>query len=179
MSLVVFVEEASMEATLNELIPKLELDGSQIQIVTHQGKTDLDASWRRKLPVWNTPNTRFLILRDNDGGDCIALKTSLEEVAENCGKADIATVRIVCQELEAWFLGDRMALVKAGYINEKRNPRELRDPDSHAKPSEILSRWKKGRQKVAGAREIAKHMDPIENTSVSFGHAINSIRSEI
>lgn len=176
MTLVVFVEEASMEAALRVLIPKIGVCPSNVQIVTHQGKSDLDASWRRKLPAWNTPGTRFMILRDNDGGDCQDLKNNLAQVARNCGKEDVSCVRVVCQELEAWFLGDKQALIDAGYITQRSKPRELRDPDSHRKPSETLLRWKKSHQKVMGAREIAKHMDPERNNSPSFNHAMRSIR---
>lgn len=176
MTLFIFVEEPSMRETLHILLPKLGLADADIKIVTHQGKSDLDRSWRRKLPAWNVPGDKFLILRDNDGGDCAELKQELLSVAIDCGKQDCTTVRIVCQELEAWFLGDRDALVQAGYVKERSNPKELREPDTHLKPSETLARWKRGRQKVSGAKEIAQHMNPDANLSPSFNHAINSIR---
>lgn len=176
MKLVIFVQEPSMKETLDVLLPKLNINAGEVTIVTHQGKSDLDKSWRRKLPVWNTPETTFMILRDNDAGDCKALKERLLSVAKDCGKQDRVIVRIVIQELEAWFLGDREALVQAEYISATANPRELREPDSHQKPSKILSRWKRGRQKVSGARDIAQFMDPDNNCSPSFNHVITSLR---
>ena len=166
-----------MEATLEILLPKLGVDPTTVQIITHQGKTDLDRSWRRKLPVWNVPDTNFMILRDNDGGDCLRLKRELLQIAIDCDKAAKTSVRLVCQELEAWFIGDRDALIAAGYLRKRSNPRELRNPDAHSKPSEILARWKRGRQKILGAREIAEHMNPGQNSSPSFNHAMQSIRS--
>lgn len=179
MMLVIFVEEPSMAETLKILLPKLGIQAHQFQIVTHQGKSDLEKSWRRKLPAWNVPDTNFLILRDNDGGDCLNLKQSLHEVAVQCGKHGRTSVRIVCQELEAWFLGDREALVQAGYLKQKARPKELEKPDSHLKPSTILTRWKSDRQKVSGAREIAEYMDPDHNQSTSFNHAMHAIRAFI
>lgn len=176
MKLVVFTEEESMKVTLQILLPKIGVSIDDVLILSHQGKSDLERSWRLKLRSWSDPNTNFLILRDADGADCLARKAELTKVAAECGKEARATVRIVCQELEAWFLGDPEALRNADYGLPQANPAQLREPDSHLKPSEILSRWKPGRQKVSGAREIATYMDPTINTSPSFYHAMKSIK---
>ena len=165
-----------MKATLEVLLPKLGVTIDRVQILSHQGKSDLEASWRRKLPNWNTLGVSFLILRDADGADCVDRKATLSEVASHCGKTDVCKVRIVCQELEAWFLGDADALRAAGYLKQNQNPKELREPDLLVKPSHILARWKPGRQKVAGAVEIAKHMEPQRNTSPSFRHTMEAIK---
>jgi hypothetical protein len=176
-TLVIFTEEASMKTTLEAILPRAGVELERVLILEHQGKSSLESSWRKKLPNWNAPDTWFLVLRDADGGDCHARKRDLMKVAEDCGKEDRVSVRIVCQELEAWFLGDPEALVQAGYLVEGKSPKELRNPDGHRKPSEILSRWKPGRQKVSGAREIAQKMNPDANTSPSFNHAVSAIRS--
>jgi len=178
MTLVVFVEEESMKVTLDHLVPKLGLDASMIQILPHQGVQDLERSVRIKLPNWNVPNTSFLIIRDNDNGDCNARKQELLEIAKNAGKEAITTIRIVCQELESWFLGDPEALEIAGYLAEGKRPQAVRgDPDVIPKPAEVLTRLSgKGSGKVMRARDIARHMQPDHNNSTSFSHTIASLR---
>ena len=178
MTLVIFVEEESMKVTLEILVPKLGLDASQIRILPHQGVQDLERSVRNKLPNWNTPNTSFLILRDNDNGDCAVRKERLAAMARNAGKAANTTVRIVCQELEAWFLGDPVAQETAGYLQQGSRPNSVRgNPDSLAKPSEVLTRLSnKGPGKVMRASDIAPHLDANNNRSVSFNHTVASLR---
>lgn len=167
-----------MKKTLETLLPKLGVTKDHVLILEHQGKSDLEESWRRKLPRWNTPGDRFLILRDADGGDCRSLKNQLLQVAEQCDKQDRVSVRIVFQELESWFLGDAQALRSAGYLKPDQNPAQLRNPDKRLKPSDLLNRWKPGHGKISGAQAIARHMNPDNNTSTSFGHTIRTIRSE-
>ncbi|PCH67823.1 MAG: hypothetical protein COC12_10910 [Rhodobacteraceae bacterium] len=178
MTLVIFVEEKSMKTTLDHLIPKLGLDASLIQILPHQGVQDLERSVRIKLPNWNTPDTSFLILRDNDNGDCIARKETLKVFARNAGKEAKTTVRIVCQELEAWFLGDPLALEMAGYLTQGSRPNSVRgNPDDIPQPSEVLRRLSnRGPGKIMRANDIAQHLDVDNNNSKSFGHTVASLR---
>jgi len=176
--LVIFVEEESMKVTLDLLIATLGLDASRIQILPHQGVQDLERSVRNKLPNWNAPNTLFLILRDNDNGNCTDRKANLMQIARNAGKSANTTIRIVCQELEAWFLGDPVALEKAGYLDQGLRPQSVRgNPDNINNPSDILMRLSnKGPGKVMRARDIAQHMDPEDNNSTSFGHTVESLK---
>lgn len=178
MMLVIFVEEESMKVTLEQLISTLELDASLIQILPHQGVQDLERSVRNKLPNWNAPNTSFLILRDNDNGNCIDRKENLMQIARNAGKDAVTTIRIVCQELEAWFLGDPVALEAAGYLTQGSRPQSVRgNPDDITKPSDVLMRLSnKGPGKVMRARDIGQYLDPENNNSVSFGHTIASLK---
>lgn len=178
MTLIIFVEEESMKVTLDQLIPKLGLKASSIQILPHQGVQDLERSVRNKLPKWNTPDTSFLIMRDNDNGDCLARKDILKEIARKAGKDGNTTIRIVCQELEAWFLGDPNALEEAGYLAKGSRPQAVRgNPDNIRKPSESLARLsKKGSGKVMRASDVARHMNPDNNNSQSFVHTMTSLR---
>ena len=122
MNLVVLTEESSMKTTLEHLLPKLGIDLNRVTIIAHDGKSDLERSIPRKLRGWLAPGTRFLILRDNDRGDCRARKAHLASLVDAGGKTGQAKVRIVCQELEAWFLADVPALVSAGYLTDGRSP---------------------------------------------------------
>ena len=169
-----------MKITLENLLPKLGIDLYSVTIIAHQGKSDLERSIPKKLRAWLVPNARFLILRDNDRGDCHARKAHLVELAAGAGKAEQSRVRIVCQELEAWFLADLPALVAAGYLAAGKLPAFSRkDPDSIAHPVREMERLRPGYGKGIGATNIAPHLDPANIRSASFRNTIQAIRDLI
>lgn len=102
-----------MQEVLDVVLPKLLPVGWDFKVIPHQGVTDLERSLPRKLRAWRNPHARFIVLRDNDRGDCMARKTKLTNICQQAGREGQFKVRIVCQELEAWFLGDLPALEKA------------------------------------------------------------------
>lgn len=176
MSLVILTEEPSMKATLEHLLPKVGVDLAQVTIISHQGKSDLEASIPRKLRGWQVPGARFLILRDNDRGDCKARKADLSKLVAGAGKADVTKVRIVCQELEAWFLADVPALVASGYLADGKRPAfEKRDPDTVDYPVHVMKKLRPGYGKVIGANDIAPHLDPQNTRSASFRNTVRAI----
>ena len=80
-------------------------------------------------------------------------------------------VRIACQELEAWYLGEPDALADAfGSEGLRRIGRKerYREPDAVARPSEAVERLVPEFQKVSGARRMARHMTRERNRSTSF-----------
>ncbi|MFN3293764.1 MAG: DUF4276 family protein, partial [Gemmobacter sp.] len=86
-------------------------------------------------------------------------------------------VRVVCQELEAWFLADVAALVASGYLEQGRSPKfARRDPDSITHPVHEMQRLRPEYGKIIGARDIAPHLDPGNARSASFRHTIQAIR---
>lgn len=175
MTLVILTEELSMAEALKAVLKKLHVD--DYKIIPHQGVSDLERSLPRKLRAWRDPNARFLILRDNDMGACIARKRKLLEIISNAGKKDVSKVRIVCQELEAWFIGDVNALVSSRYLTRPIPMRLQRcDPDQREKPSRDLSKLRQGYGKVIGAKQIAPHLDVNNNRSASFNATIAAIR---
>ena len=112
MKLVFLLEEESMKALLDELLPEILPDGVDFQTVKHKGKQDLRRSIPKKLRGWNEPgDIRFVILHDQDNVDCIELKKSLLELCSDSRFPVL--VRIACQELEAWYFGDTHALAAA------------------------------------------------------------------
>ena len=188
--LIVFVEEFSMEAALEQLLPKL-LGDIEFQIIRFQCKDDLLKKSPERLrgyASWLPANWRILVLVDRDDDDCIVLKAELENMAAAAGlltktAADNGQCfqvvnRIAIEELEAWFFGDWSA-VQAAY---PRVPATLpqkagfRDPDAVAGGTwEALERVLKkagyfstGLRKVELARSVAVHMNPPNNTSRSF-----------
>ena len=107
-----------MRDLLYGLLPRLYPDLTFLCLV-HEGKSDLEKSIPRKLRAWREPGVRFVVLRDNDGDDCMHLKQKLARICQESGRAD-TLVRIVCQELEAWYLGEPDALADAFEIERLR-----------------------------------------------------------
>jgi hypothetical protein len=105
MKIVFLLEEASIKEFLDIVLPKILSSGVTFMTVPHEGKQDLERSIPRKLRAWLEPNVRFVIVRDQDGTDCIRLKEKLYRQCVESGRPD-TMVRIVCNELESWFLGD-------------------------------------------------------------------------
>lgn len=161
-----------MGATLRRLLPKLYPEFREYEhwlIIDHQGKSDLERSYPRKMKEWREPGVRFIILRDNDGSNCVALKQKLiSRVPDN---APEYLVRIVCQELESWLIGD-MDAIAAAYPAAARHQsfRKLSktDPDELTNASELMKYLTGTQAKVGRAELIAKHMQPAINRSTSF-----------
>ncbi len=174
--LVILTEEKSMRVTLESVIKAFDIVSDNIMILEHRGVYDLLNSFRNKMRNWQTPNTRFLILRDNDNGDCLAHKKELLEIAQRAGRENDVKVRIVCQELEAWFIAEPEALEKAEYLKVGSRPAFLKgNPDLVRKPSDEIKKAFKGYQKVLGASKISPHLTKENNTSKSFLNSINAI----
>ena len=158
-----------MQVLLNGLLPRL-FPALPFLCVPHDGKTDLEKSIPRKLRAWREPGVRFAVVRDNDGRDCSALKDALRQLC-HAGHRDDTLIRIACQELEAWYLGEPDALADAfgrEALRTIRRKARFRDPDSVQRPSEAIEQLVPGFQKVSGARRMARHLSPQRNTSASF-----------
>lgn len=166
-----------MKEALLHLLPKLSVDSTNIKIIAHQGVRDLERSLSRKLRAWTDPSARFLILRDNDGGTCTSRKAALWQIVVQANRGDRTKVRIVCQELEAWFIGDAEGLRASGIL-ESRLPRRLAscDPDCLPHPAQELGKLRRGYGKITGAQIIAPHLHPQRNRSASFHQTISAIR---
>lgn len=188
--LIVFVEEPSMEAALELLLPKL-LGDTEFQIVPFQCKDHLlkHAPARLKgYATWLPENWRILVLVDRDDDDCAQLKSRLENMAMDAGLLTKTVAghgqrfqvvnRIAIEELEAWFFGDWSA-VRAAYprvpatIPQKAR---FRDPDAIAGGTweameHVLKRagyFSTGLRKLELARAVAGQMEIPRNRSRSF-----------
>lgn len=171
--IIFLLEEPSMKSLLETLLPRVFpgwVAGQQFLCVPHEGKSDLDRSVPRKLSAWRIPGDRFVIVRDNDNVDCVDLKQRLVAMCANHGRPD-TLVRLVCQELEAWYLGDLRALAEAFDAPKADTPalrRRFADPDSWQKPSVELQRLVPAFQKGSGARLMGQHLSVDGNASASF-----------
>jgi hypothetical protein len=167
--LILLLEEYSMKVLLESLLPRVMPD-LPFLCVYHEGKRDLEKSIPRKLRAWREPGVRFVVLRDNDGADCQALKSRLVSLCVAGGHPE-TLVRIACQELEAWYLGEPAAMAVAfGNKKLKRIGAEarFRDSDLVVRPSAAIEELVPGFQKVSGARRIARELSRKGNKSRSF-----------
>lgn len=158
-----------MKVLLEGLLPRI-FPNMTFQCISHQGKQDLEKSIPRKLRAWQEPGVQFVVLRDNDGADCVHLKQRIFKICEEASRAD-TLVRIVCQELEAWYLGEPDALAEA-FADEKlrdigRQAR-FRNPDNVQHPSKSLKNLVPEFQKTSGARRMACCLSRDRNISRSF-----------
>lgn len=178
MHLEMLVEEPSMEAALDELLPRI-VPGHSFRVHVHQGKSDLLRKLEQRLRAyagmaWS--DLRVVVIVDRDDDDCHALK---QRLTDTCGRTGCdALCRIAIEELEAWFFGDVSAMraaypkVPAGLERKAK----FRDPDAITGGTwealeRVLARagyYATGMPKVEVARRISAHMDPSANTSRSF-----------
>ena len=152
--LVFLLEEPSMAEVLKVLIPKILPDDIGFKLIVHDGKQDLEKSIPIRLHQWKLPNTQFIIVRDQNSDDCVKLKQRLKQLCQQAKKPD-TLIRIVCHELEAWFLGDLAAVEKAFKLKElakQQHSRKFRTPDRLANASQELSKLVKNYEKRNGAR---------------------------
>lgn len=171
MMLVFLLEELSMKVFLEGLLPRILPVEVEYRLIPHEGKTDLEKSIPRKLRAWRDPNTYFVVLRDQDQGDCLAVKEKLAGLCDSAGRSD-ALVRIACRELEAWILGDLKAVGDAfglPRLGQQQVKAKFRNPDQLGNPSEEITKLVKNYQKVSGARAVGQHLDAARCCSPSFG----------
>jgi Domain of unknown function (DUF4276) len=168
--LVFLLEEPSAKALLEGLLPRILPEGWRYRFIVFQGKQDLEKGMLRKLRAWKTPGARFVVLRDQDSGDCNVVK---DRLVERCveAKRPETLVRVACRELEAWIVGDL-----AAFSAEFARPRALKDqdkakfvdPDLLSNPVADLRTFFPGDQKLDGARRMGRRLDPNSNRSTSF-----------
>lgn len=185
------LEEESAAAALRLLLPRL-LPHCVWRIKTFEGCRDLLGqlpqllpAYRRRMAQVGQEDLRLVVLLDADGIGSRRL-AELESYAVAAGLSTFAAVPagapfsvlncLTVQELEAWFLGDSIA-VQAAYpaLKTAYFSRVGANPDALSKPNETL--WyilKQGRYYLSGkvktewATTIAPHLDPARNTSLSF-----------
>jgi len=177
-TLVVFTEEMSAKVMLESLLPRLLPQDIRIQCVDFEGKQDLERQLPIKLRGWKTPNTYFVILRDQDRSNCHDIKRNLKSICDAANKPKVL-IRIACRELESWYLGD-LAAVEAGLkidgLSALQTRVPYRKPDNIIHPSTELKKITKNRyQKVHGSRVIGKHLSLDNTRSASFQNFIKGV----
>jgi hypothetical protein len=180
--LVFLLEEESARALLEHVFPHLTPEGSQIhpRFIVFDGKQDLEKQLSRKLRGYLNPHARFIVMRDQDAGDCKKIKRSLTALCPSTHRLR-TKVRIACRELESFYLGDLRA-VEAGLgitgLAAKQGQAKFRDPDLLASPAREIEKLTGNRyQKVGGSRAIAPYLDLGAPGSRSFRHLLQAVRT--
>jgi hypothetical protein len=178
-TLVFFLEEPSAKEMLNGILPMILPEDIVPRFVVFEGKQDLEKQMVRKLRLWNIPNSRFFILRDQDSGDCRKIKRNLMEKCNEANRPN-AIVRIACHALESFYLGDLSAVDKGfnmSNLSKLQNKRKYREPDNLANPDqELMILTKKRYQKISGSRAISRYMNLENNLSHSFNVLVKAIQ---
>ena len=176
MTIIFLLEERSMKEVLDIILPHILPAGVYFKTIPHSGKSDLQESIPRKLKAWRQPDVKFVIVQDQDSGDCVKIKEFLKNMAEPSGREVL--VRIACRELESWYFGDLKA-VSLAYgqdVSALAAKSKFRDPDEIGNPKEELRKLFPKHQQLDGARRIAVHMDVEHNSSRSFQCFVSGVR---
>jgi hypothetical protein len=171
--LVFLLEGPSEKEAIQAWLPALLPAGVEPHFIVFDGKQDMERRMALKLRHWVRPDSRFIVLRDQDSAACANVKAALMARCVESGRAAECTVRVACHELESFFLGDWQAVARAFELPRlaKLDRKAVyRDPDRIALPEAELRRHLPGYQKRDGARRIAPHMDLQRNRSRSFVH---------
>jgi|DewCreStandDraft_4_1066084.scaffolds.fasta_scaffold29509_2 hypothetical protein len=173
--LVFLLEEDSMKSFLESFMPRIVGEAVSCVYISHQGKTDLEKSIPRKIRAWQNPSAYFIILRDQDSSNCIKLKQHLQTL---CGITDNVSVRIVCRELESWYLGDLAAIdhVFEKKLAKRQNQSKYRDPDKLINAYDEIKKVVPEYQRIIGSRKLGEVLSLENNRSKSFNVFLKTIR---
>ncbi|MEF8730981.1 MAG: DUF4276 family protein [Candidatus Accumulibacter meliphilus] len=131
-----------------------------------------------------------VVVLDTDKRDCAAFLAELESAAAACSPAPNTLFRLAIEEIEAWYLGDRDALL-AAYPRAKPDVLGKYVQDSACDTWELLADavysggsaaikktgWPlPGQVKHEWANRIGPLMDPERNISPSFGKLRDGLR---
>jgi len=176
--LVILLEEPSAKAMLEGVLPRLLGDDVGVVYVVFEGKQDLEKRLPRRLRAWQNPHARFLVMRDQDSGNCYEIKRKLIGICEEAGRPD-ALVRVACHELESFYLGDLQAVASTigpNTLARQQNNAKYRDPDRLNNAAQELKRIAKSYQKLSGSRAIGAVLSLDGNRSRSFNQLIGGIK---
>jgi hypothetical protein len=166
-----------MMRALEGILPRILPEGLDYKLIPHEGKSDLETSIPRKLRAWREPGVEFIVVRDQDAGDCVAVKQHLLTLCVEGGRAD-TLVRIACRELESWFLGDLVSLGRAfgRDLAREAGKAKFRDPDALGAPYQEIKRLIPTYQKGLGAERMGTVVALEENRSASFRAFVTGVR---
>jgi hypothetical protein len=124
-----------------------------------------------------------VVVLDTDRRDCKAFLQELKSLAESCSPAPRTLFRLAIEEMEAWYLGDRAALLRA-FPRARREVLDRYEQDSVCGTWELLADavhaggaaaikkvgWPlPGQLKHEWAEKIGPFMSIHHNESPSFG----------
>jgi hypothetical protein len=131
-----------------------------------------------------------VVVIDVDKRDCAEFLTELKTAASECNPAPKTIFRLAIEEIEAWYFGDRDALLKA-YPKAKKKILDAYEQDVRCDTWELLADavypggstaikkvgWPlPGQVKHEWAKNIGPHMTSNSNVSPSFGKLSEGLR---
>jgi Domain of unknown function (DUF4276) len=191
----IHVEEPSMKAFLEELLPRVLEHDVDFKIIDHESKAKLLSEIPKRLNGYSNYNDinsrpKVLVLLDRDNDDCAALKAKLNNACDQSGLIKKSTPnaigqyevvnRIVVEELEAWYFGSIKTLseVFTGVPKNLENKARYRDPDAitggtHEQLLRVLQNaghYKRLQRlpKIETARKMGASIDLNNNSSHSY-----------
>ena len=156
-----------------------EIAQSKWKIIPHQGKQHLlgglPTTFRALASIGG--DKKIVVLCDQDSDDCRELKREIRNKIPTAFRGR-TLIRIVCCELEAWYLGDKKALVDAYPDCGRIGSRDWRkNPDGFSKPSSKIREKARGFNKVAAGEKVSGKIRNLENNrSPSFRVFVSGLR---
>ncbi|WP_026795905.1 MULTISPECIES: DUF4276 family protein [Planktothrix] len=182
--LIFLLEEPSIKNVLEEILPKIIPEQISFICIAHQGKQDLAKSIAIKIRAFKTsPHTQFIVVHDQDSHDCQKLKAELLQICQTAGQNN-PMIRIICHELESWFLGDLEAVetaynLKPNTLSKHQNNRKYRNPDQLNSAKQELKNLVREYYPATHSKKIAPYLSLTDNKSKSFKVFIQGIQNII
>lgn len=186
--LIFLLEEPSIKNVLEVILPQIIPDKFSYLCIVHQGKQDLANSIPKKIKAFQfAPKTKFIIIHDQDSNDCKILKTELSASCQKVGNPNVL-IRIICHELESWFLGDLAAVEKAynlkfQSLSKRQTQQKFRDPDqlncAKEELKKLVGKYNGEYYPKTHSKIIAPHLSLTQNSSHSFQIFLNGIKQFI
>lgn len=177
-TIVFLLEEPSAQDALQGFLPAIIPPNVTTEYLVFEGKQDLEKRMVRRIRGWLLPGSAFIVLRDQDSGDCRVIKDKLSALCLEAGKPE-AVVRIACKTLESWFVGDwdsvSAAFGQPKLTNLKRKS-IYQDPDRLGNPVTELRKVIPDYQKRDGARRIGPLLNQTRNRSHSFRIFVEAVQ---
>lgn len=175
--LVFLLEEPSTKELLEIIVPQIIDNTYCIRYIVFDGKQDLEKKLTFKLKHYCNSDAVFIVMRDQDSGNCIKIKNELQKKCEESGKHHFI-IRIACHELETFYLADLAAVEKAFGVSvaKLQNKQKYRNPDNLTNAKEELQKLCPAYSEIFGSRKIAPFMNLSNTRSMSFSHLIKGIK---
>jgi hypothetical protein len=215
MHLEILVEDLSGKLALEQLVPRIlgpHGEPHTWRILSYRGvgripkKLSPSQDPSRRMLLDNLPrllrgygsslasmDAAVVVVIDTDNKDCGKFLRQLKDQAAKHAPSLATVFRLAIEEMEAWYLGDRAAILKA-YPRAKKKELDKYEQDSVCGTWELLAdaidpRGARallkegypliGQEKCEWARRIASQMDPEANKSPSFAKLRDGLRRVI
>lgn len=168
LTLVFILEEDSMRVFLEGARNRLPIpEETVIEFRVAEGYRDVRPLVRSTMRSWRQPNTRFVVLCDQDSADCRVRKDEILSAIPEHRRSEVL-VRIVCRELEAWYFGD-LGILSDRYrtFRQVQGRARFRSPDTLRQPSKQIVELT-----GLGKTQLAKDLGPILDLEHNRSHSL-------